>query len=53
MHNCDDSGEPPLGATWVVDRVGVIRYAFIYAGYRKRAEPSIVLAVLRGFNQKP
>jgi peroxiredoxin len=52
-HNGDDSAELPLGATYVVDRGGVIRYAFIDADYRKRAEPSTVLAVLRGLDRKP
>jgi peroxiredoxin len=52
-HNGDDAGELPLGATYLVDRGGVIRYAFVDADYRKRAEPSTVLAVLRGLDQKP
>ena len=52
-HNGDDSGELPLGATYVVDRKGVIRYAFIDADYRKRAEPSAVLAALRRLDNKP
>jgi peroxiredoxin len=52
-HNGDDSGELPLGATYVVDRGGVIRYAFVDADYRKRAEPSTVVAVLRGLEKKP
>jgi peroxiredoxin len=52
-HNCDDSGELPLGATYVVDRKGVIRYAFVDADYRKRAEPSAVLAELRQLDKKP
>jgi peroxiredoxin len=52
-HNGDDSGELPLGATYVVDRKGVIRYAFVDADYRKRAEPSTVLAALRRLDNKP
>lgn len=52
-HNGDNSGELPLGATYVIDRGGVIRYAFIDADYRKRAEPSTVLAVLRGLDRQP
>jgi peroxiredoxin len=52
-HNGDNSGELPLGATYVVDRAGVIRYAFVDADYRKRAEPSTVVAVLRGLEKKP
>jgi peroxiredoxin len=52
-HNGDNGTELPLGATYVVDREGVIRYAFVDADYRKRAEPSSVLAVLRGLEKKP
>ena len=52
-HNGDDSGELPLGATYVVDREGIIRYAFVDADYRKRAEPSDVLAALRSLDKKP
>jgi peroxiredoxin len=52
-YNGDDSGELPLGVTYVIDRNGIIRYAFVDADYRKRAEPSDVLAALRGLNKKP
>jgi peroxiredoxin len=52
-YNGDDSGELPLGVTYVIDRDGIIRYAFIDADYRKRAEPSDVLAALRGLDKKP
>jgi peroxiredoxin len=52
-HNGDNSGELPLGATYVVDGKGVIRYAFVEADYRKRAEPSTVLAVLRELRRTP
>jgi peroxiredoxin len=52
-HNGDNSGELPLGATYVVDGKGVIRHAFVDADYRKRAEPSAVLAVLRRLDKNP
>ncbi|WP_165230535.1 peroxiredoxin-like family protein [Aquisphaera insulae] len=52
-YNGDDSGELPLGATYVVDRGGVIRYAFVDADYRKRAEPSEVIAELRRLDRQP
>jgi peroxiredoxin len=52
-YNGDDSGELPLGATYVVDREGIIRYAFVDADYRKRAEPSDVIAALRRLDKKP
>ena len=52
-YNGDDSGELPLGVTYVIDREGVIRYAFVDADYRKRAEPSEVVAALRNLGKKP
>ena len=52
-YNGSDSGDLPLGATYVIDRQGVIRYAFIDADYRKRAEPSDVLAALHQLEKKP
>lgn len=44
--NGQDSGELPLAATYVIDREGVIRWAFLDADYRARAEPADVLAAL-------
>jgi peroxiredoxin len=52
-YNGDDSGTLPLGATYVIDREGIIRYAFVDADYRKRAEPAEVIAVLRNLEKKP
>jgi peroxiredoxin len=37
----------PISATYVIDRNGLILYAYTDADYRDRAEPSEVLAVLR------
>lgn len=45
--NDDASGELPLPATFVVDRSGIIRWAFVNADYRKRAEPADILAALK------
>ncbi len=50
-YNGDDSGTLPLGVTYVIDREGIIRYAFVDSDYRKRAEPSDVLAALRGLKK--
>ena len=50
-YNGDSSNELPLGATYVIDQQGVIRYAFVDGDYRKRAEPSAVVAALRGLKQ--
>lgn len=45
-YNGDDSNELPLAATYVIDRSGIVRYAFVDADYRKRAEPAEVIEVL-------
>lgn len=37
----------PLAATYIIDRDGVVRYAFLDADYRKRAEPSKIVAFLQ------
>lgn len=46
-YNGDSSWELPLAVTYVIDRDGVIRYAFVDPDYRKRAEPSAVIAALQ------
>lgn len=45
-YNGDDSGELPLAATYVIDRDGQIRWAFLDADYRNRAEPADVISAL-------
>lgn len=45
-YNGDESDELPLAATYVIDQSGVIRYAFLDAEYRNRAEPADILAAL-------
>lgn len=50
-YNGDTSNELPLGATYVIDQKGVIRYAFVDADYRKRAEPSAVVAGLKNLKK--
>jgi len=45
--NGDDSMELPLAATYVIDAEGKVRYAFIDADYRKRAEPKDVLEAVK------
>lgn len=52
-YNGDTSDELPLAATYVVDQTGKIRYAFLDAEYRERAEPSDVLKVLKDIKQQP
>lgn len=39
--------ELPMPATFVIDRTGLIRYAFVSADYTQRSEPAEVLAVLQ------
>ncbi len=45
-YNGNDSNALPLAATYVIDSDGVIRYAFVEADYRQRAEPADILAAL-------
>ncbi len=45
-YNGNDNNELPLAATYVIDREGIIRYAFLDAEYRNRAEPADILDVL-------
>ena len=37
----------PIPAAFVVDRVGIVRYAFVEPRFVKRAEPSDIIAVLK------
>lgn len=43
--NGSDAWELPVPATYVIDRTGVIRYAFVDLDHRVRAEPSEVVAM--------
>jgi peroxiredoxin len=45
--NGDDSWELPVPGTFVLDRSGVVRLAFVDPDYTKRLEPSAILAALR------
>ncbi len=49
-YNADHSNELPLTVTYVIDQEGIIRYAFIDPDYKKRAEPSEIIEVLRDLN---
>lgn len=44
--------ELPLSATYIVDKKGIIKYAFLEPDYKKRAEPDVVIAEL-GKIKKP
>lgn len=42
-YNGNSSNKLPLAATYLIDKNGIIRYAFIDADYRNRAEPEVLL----------
>lgn len=46
-YNGNGESELPLAATYVIDRNAEIKYAFLDADYRNRAEPSEVLDTLK------
>ena len=46
-YNGNDQAELPLAATYVIDQNGIIRYAFLNADYRQRAEPVDIIKALR------
>lgn len=46
--NGSDVWEIPVPATYVIDRSGVIRYAFVDLNHRVRAEPADVVAIAAG-----
>lgn len=50
--NGDDRYELPLAATYVVSTDGVIRYAFLDADYKKRAEPKAILKAVEKINRE-
>src|SRR5580704_16444348 len=46
-YNGMDTAEVPLPATYVVGTDGVVRYSFVDADYTRRADPEILIGVLR------
>ncbi|MBI5060566.1 AhpC/TSA family protein [candidate division KSB1 bacterium] len=46
-YNHDKSWELPLAATYIIDRNRIIRWAFVDADYRRRAQPSDIVAELK------
>ncbi len=46
-YNGNDGDELPLAATYLIDKSGVIRYAFVSADFRERAEPADILDALK------
>lgn len=49
-YNGDESDELPLSATYVIDKNGIIRYAFLDAEYRNRSEPLEIIEALKKLN---
>lgn len=45
-HNGNENYELPIPATYIVDVNGTIQFDFVYADYRKRLEPEILLSQL-------
>lgn len=44
--NGDNSNQLPLAATYVIDKKGIIQYAFLNADYRERAESTEIMKAL-------
>lgn len=49
-YNGNDSDELPLAATYIIDTDRTIRFAFLNADYRNRAEPSDITAALNALD---
>ena len=52
-YNGDTSNELPLAVTYVIGTDGVVRYAFVDADYRKRAEPADIIEALKKLGKEP
>lgn len=46
-HNGDESHELPIPAVYVLDKAGVVRWAFVEADFTQRPEPADALAALQ------
>ena len=46
-YNGNDSKRLPLAATYIIDKSGVIEYAFLDADYKNRASPEEIIAILK------
>lgn len=49
-YNGDVSDELPLAVTYIIGKDRVVKYAFLDADYRNRAEPNMVLEKLKNLN---
>ncbi|MDX1350117.1 MAG: peroxiredoxin-like family protein [Putridiphycobacter sp.] len=50
-YNGNNSNELPLAATYIIGQDKVIKYAFLDADYRNRAEPSEIIEVLNSLSK--
>jgi len=46
-YNDSNSDELPVPATYVIDKTGLVKYAYLNADYTKRAEPQDIIEVLK------
>ena len=51
-YNGNHSAELPMPATYVIDKKGIIRYAFVEADYRLRADPKVIVGELKKIKAK-
>ncbi|MDO4726792.1 MAG: peroxiredoxin-like family protein [Porphyromonadaceae bacterium] len=51
-YNGNHSAELPMPATYVIDKKGIIRYAFVEADYKHRADPNVIVAELKKIKAK-
>ncbi len=49
-HNGNDSNRLPLAVTYVINRNGIVEYAFLDADYKNRASPEEIISVLNSIN---
>lgn len=47
VRNGTDSSELPVPATYIIDKKGKIRYAFVNPNYKERANPEVIIQELR------
>lgn len=51
-YNGDDSSELPITTTYLIDKQGTVKYAFLDADYRNRADISEILEALKELHTK-
>jgi peroxiredoxin len=49
VRNGSSRWELPIPATYIVDREGIVRFAYVDPDYRRRLEPDDLVAALDGF----